>query len=80
MLIINNDIELIAELMKQKAISEIDRQDITQSSKEYKRNWNLIEAILRRSDYAFDCFEQALRETLQDNAANYLHEGKLLEY
>ena len=78
MLIIRNDEELIAKLRAKRAISEIDRQNITHVSKEYKRNWNLLEAILRRSDYAFDCFDEALRETLQDNVANYLHEGKLL--
>ena len=80
MLIIRNDEELIARLRAKKAISEIDRQDITQVNKEYKKNWNLIEAILRRSDYAFDCFEQALTETYQNNVAKYLHEGKTLSF
>ena len=80
MLIIINDEGLIAKLRTKRAISEIDRQDITQAIEDYKRNWNLIEAILRRSDYAFDCFEEALRETNQDHVANYLHEGKLRVY
>lgn len=77
MLIIRCDEELIAKLRTKSGISEIDRQDITQVSKEYERNWSLIEAILRRSDYAFHCLEQALRETLQYNVANYLQEGRL---
>lgn len=75
---IHNNVTLIAELISLKAITEMDAEDLgVDNMPNRKKNFLLINAILRRSDYSFECLYEALRNTHQPDAANYLMEGEL---
>lgn len=68
---------LLSSLEAKTAVSTTDCQDVrVDILTNYKRNWILINAIQRRSNYSFTCFEEALRETHQEHAADYLTNGK----
>ena len=77
-LMIHNSAILIAALKGSCAISQTDAEDLgADRLPNYKKNFLLINVILRRSDYSFECLHQALGSTHQQDAADYLIEGKL---
>lgn len=78
MRMIHNNVNLIAALKSSSAISETDVDDLNaDKGPNYRKNFRLINAILRRSDYSFECLHDALLNTHQQKAAEYLTEGKL---
>lgn len=78
MRMIHNNVALIAALKSSSAISETDFDDLSaDKGPNYGKNFHLISAILRRSDYSFECLHDALRNTYQQEAADYLKEGEL---
>jgi len=69
----------VSSLETKKAISMTDCQDVRiDMLTNYKRNYILINAIQRRSNHSFVSFGEALRETHQDHAADYLYEGEVV--
>lgn len=60
------------------AISKTDYEAITQERKETDRNSLLIDAVLRRTDFSFECLEEALRDSNQLGMAEFLTEGEVI--
>lgn len=78
MYMIHNNAALIAELRSSSAISQTDAEDLgADKGPNYRKNYHLISAILRRSDHSFECLYDALKTTRQSGAADYLKEGEL---
>ena len=78
MYMIHNNTGLIAALRSSRAISQTDVEDLSvKKVSNYKRNYKLINAILRRSDFSFEGLYRALSDTHQTSAADYLNEGEL---
>lgn len=78
MRMIHNNVDLIAALKSSSAISETDLDDLSaDKGPNYKRNYRLINAILRRSDYSFECLHDALVSAHHQEAADYLDEGEV---
>lgn len=75
---------LVSSLRSQKAsedtdfaISKTDYEAIVQEQKETDRNSVLIDAVLRRTDYSYECFEASLRYVNKEpHMADYLTQGK----
>lgn len=76
MMILHFSEVLLSSLEGRKALSVTDGQDIRHGKAiPYEKNFMLIGAIQRRSNYSFQCFEEVLREGHQEHVADYLTEG-----
>lgn len=58
------------------AISEVELEEIRNETNTRERNYYLISAVLRRTDYSFECLRDALRETGHGPLVKYMNEGK----
>lgn len=77
---IHNNSDLVALLESKKAITKADCEELKLDFLvNHRKNSYLVDAILRRSNYAFDCLEEALRLTRQGHVADLLREGKVVE-
>lgn len=70
------DNEVIAGLRKLQAISMTDAEEIRAENVDYAKVSKTISAIMKRSNYSYDSFQEVLRKTLQMAAAEYLNEGQ----
>lgn len=58
------------------AISEVELEEIRNETNIRERNYALISAVLRRTDYSFECLLDALPETGHGHLVKYMNEGK----
>lgn len=73
---IHNNSDLVVALESKKAITKADCEELKLDFLvNHRKNAYLVDAILRRSNFAFDCFEEALILTRQSHVANLLKEG-----
>lgn len=67
----------MAVLESKQAITKADCEELKLDFLvNHRKNSYLVDAILRRSNYAFECLDEALRETSQGHVANLLIKGK----
>lgn len=69
-------VEFLCRLLSSNAISDTDYEDINTQKANYKRCDLLMDAIMRRSNRAFDLFRQTLIDTKQEHFAMFLDEGE----
>ena len=69
---------LKSALLSKSAISETDNQIINSSTAEYEQIGAMIDAILRRSDCAFDSLVEALIDCGQHELAEFMVIGESL--
>lgn len=74
--VICTETELIRALRRSKAVSRTDYDEITAEKVDHVKSSILVSAIIRRSNQAYNSFEEFLRKTLQTAAAEYLSEGR----
>ena len=67
---------LMSCLIRDKAVSDTDKEIITSKPTNFEKNAAMIDAISRRSEDALDSLKRALSETDQDFLVPYLTKGE----